>query len=50
VIALAILFTMALGTVGFVVIEGYPVFDAFYMTLTTVTTWPGRMPRTGAVG
>jgi voltage-gated potassium channel len=38
VIALAILFTMALGTVGFVVIEGYPVFDAFYMTLTTVTT------------
>ena len=38
VIALAILFTLALGTVGFVVIEGYPVFDAFYMTLTTVTT------------
>ncbi len=37
-IALAILFTLALGTVGFVVIEGYPVFDAFYMTLTTVTT------------
>jgi len=38
VIALAILFTLALGTVGFVLIEGYPVFDAFYMTLTTVTT------------
>ena len=38
VIALAILFTLALGTVGFVAIEGYPVFDAFYMTLTTVTT------------
>ena len=38
VIALAILFTLALGTTGFVVIEGYPVFDAFYMTLTTVTT------------
>jgi voltage-gated potassium channel len=38
VIALAILFTLALGTVGFVVIENYPVFDAFYMTLTTVTT------------
>lgn len=38
VIALAILFTLAFGTVGFVVIEGYPVFDAFYMTLTTVTT------------
>ena len=38
IIALAILFTLAFGTVGFVVIEGYPVFDAFYMTLTTVTT------------
>ena len=25
---------LALGTVGSVVIEGYPVFDAFYMTLT----------------
>jgi len=23
---------------GFVLIEHYPVFDAFYMTLTTVTT------------
>src|SRR6266567_3184547 len=38
VIALAILLTLALGTIGFVVIEGYPAFDAFYMTLTTVTT------------
>jgi len=38
VIALAILCTLAFGTVGFVLIEGYPVFDAFYMTLTTVTT------------
>src|SRR5580700_3285786 len=37
-IAVAILLTLALGTAGFVVIEGYPVFDAFYMTLTTVTT------------
>jgi voltage-gated potassium channel len=26
------------GTLGFVLIENYPVFDAFYMTLTTVTT------------
>jgi voltage-gated potassium channel len=26
------------GTVGFVFIEGYPWFDAFYMTLTTITT------------
>src|ERR1700704_1372013 len=37
-IALAILFTLALGTARFVFIEHYPVFDAFYMTLTTVTT------------
>jgi voltage-gated potassium channel len=37
-IALATLLTLALGTAGFVFIEGYPVFDAFYMTLTTVTT------------
>lgn len=26
------------GTVGYVVIEGWNVFDAFYMTITTVTT------------
>ena len=26
------------GTVGFMVIERYPWFDAFYMTLTTITT------------
>ena len=26
------------GTVGFVLIEGYSWFDAFYMTLTTITT------------
>ena len=26
------------GTAGFVVIEGWDVFDAFYMTITTVTT------------
>jgi len=29
---------MALGTVGFVEIEGYSWFDAFYMTITTITT------------
>ena len=29
---------LCVGTVGFVVIEGYPVFDAFYMTLITITT------------
>lgn len=29
---------IALGTVGYIVIEGWPVFDAFYMTVTTVAT------------
>ena len=29
---------LVIGTVGFVVIEGYPWFDAFYMSLTTITT------------
>ncbi|GGH17582.1 potassium channel family protein [Silvibacterium dinghuense] len=28
----------SIGTVGFVLIEGYPWFDAFYMTLSTITT------------
>jgi len=37
-IVLATVFTLAGGTLGFVLIEHYPVFDAFYMTLTTVTT------------
>ncbi|MEO8596740.1 MAG: potassium channel protein [Candidatus Solibacter sp.] len=34
----AILTTLAIGTTGFTVIAGYPVFDAFYMSLTTMTT------------
>jgi voltage-gated potassium channel len=29
---------MVVGTVGFVEIEGYSWFDAFYMTITTITT------------
>ena len=33
-----ILVTLAVGTTGFVVIAHYPPFDAFYMTLTTMTT------------
>ena len=37
-IVLAIAATLLIGTAGFVVIEGYPVFDAFYMTLITMTT------------
>ena len=30
--------TLAMGTGGFVLIEHHPMFDAFYMTLITVTT------------
>ncbi|MEN6605857.1 MAG: NAD-binding protein, partial [Bryobacteraceae bacterium] len=37
-IALAVAFTLLVGTIGFIVIEDYPPFDAFYMTLTTMTT------------
>ena len=37
-ILLAILVVMVVGTAGFAIIEQYPVFDAFYMTLTTMTT------------
>ena len=37
-IAIALCVTLAGGTVGFYFIEHYPLFDAFYMTLTTVTT------------
>ncbi len=35
---LALLATLLIGTAGFVLIEHYTVFDAFYMTLITVTT------------
>ena len=31
-------FILIVGTTGFVLIEGYSWFDAFYMTLTTITT------------
>jgi voltage-gated potassium channel len=34
----AIASTLAIGTVGFVLTDHYPPFDAFYMTLTTMTT------------
>jgi voltage-gated potassium channel len=37
-ILIAMVVTLGGGTLGFVLIEHYPVFDAFYMTLTTVTT------------
>ena len=38
IIGSAMALTLVGGTLGFVWIEHYPVFDAFYMTLTTVTT------------
>jgi len=37
-IGTALALVLSFGTVGFMWIEHYPVFDAFYMTLTTVTT------------
>ncbi|HUP04907.1 MAG TPA: potassium channel protein [Bryobacteraceae bacterium] len=37
-IGLAIATTLVVGTVGFMVVSGYPLFDAFYMTLITMTT------------
>jgi voltage-gated potassium channel len=38
IIAVALAAVFAVGTTGFVLIEHYPPFDAFYMTLTTITT------------
>src|ERR1700748_3393915 len=37
-IAIALVSVLTCGTIGCMWIEHYPVFDAFYMTLTTVTT------------
>jgi voltage-gated potassium channel len=37
-ILVAVSTTLAIGTVGFTLIDGFPPFDAFYMTLTTMTT------------
>lgn len=37
-LALAIGTTLVIGTVGFTVIEHWPAFDSFYMTLITMTT------------
>ena len=37
-VALAITAVLVIGTVGFMLIEGYSVFDAFYTTLLTMTT------------
>jgi len=38
IIVTAIVAMLLIGTVGFVVIDGYPLFDAFYMTLITIST------------
>jgi voltage-gated potassium channel len=35
---LLLLIVIALGTAGYIVIEGWPPWDAFYMTITTVAT------------
>ena len=35
---LAVTATLLIGTLGFTLIDHYPPFDAFYMTLTTMTT------------
>ena len=37
-VGLLIALVLALGTLGFTFLEDYPPFDAFYMTLTTITT------------
>src|ERR1039457_1541550 len=37
-LGLAIAAILLIGTVGFTLIDGYPPFDAFYMTLITMTT------------
>jgi voltage-gated potassium channel len=37
-IILTVIVTLLTGTVGFTLIEHWPPFDAFYMTLTTMTT------------
>ena len=37
-VAVLLLITLCIGTVGFRLLEGYSLFDAFYMTLITITT------------
>jgi voltage-gated potassium channel len=38
VLALALVFVVSVGTIGFHYIEGWPWFDGFYMVITTLTT------------
>lgn len=42
-IAALIAAVILIGTTGFVFVEGWPVFDAFYMTLLTLTTMGGEV-------
>jgi voltage-gated potassium channel len=35
---IALAFSLVYGTVGYVIIEGFGVLDALYMTVTTLTT------------
>ncbi len=37
-VSAAVVATLFIGTIGFVVIEHFPVFDAFYMSLITIAT------------
>ena len=41
---------VAVGTLGYVAIEGWSWFDAFYMTITTITTIGGGEPQPMSVG
>ncbi len=43
--AASLLAVIALGTAGYVVLEGWSAFDAFYMTITTITTIGGGEPK-----
>lgn len=43
--AALVLSVIALGTAGYVVVEGWSGFDALYMTITTITTVGGGEPR-----
>ena len=38
ILAIAVALILVGGTIGFILIEHYPPFDAFYMTLITITT------------
>jgi voltage-gated potassium channel len=50
-IGIAIASTLAIGTIGFSIIGGYHPFDAFYITLTTMTTvgYGDSFTRTGRI-